>query len=49
MDMFPTTHGYTRIQLYDLSTVFPGSRLDAYMNMNMLLNEPTGPAEKAKL
>jgi hypothetical protein len=48
LDMFPTTHGYTRMQLHDLSAVFPGSRLDAYMDMNMLLNEPTGPAEKAK-
>lgn len=33
---------------HDLSAVFPGSRLDAYMDMNMLLNEPTGPTEKAK-
>ena len=46
MDMFPTTHGYTRIQLHDLSTVFPGSRLDAYMDMNILLNEPTGPTKR---
>lgn len=40
--MFPTHGEHTRIQLHDLPTIFPGTKLDVYMDMHVLLTDPTG-------